>query len=161
LNEPHITIDISIIQDFYLKGYKIIRDKLGNRVSIIFHDAFRLNYWRDFFQNNKFENVYLDTHMYQVFGEISREAEIFDLINFVVEKRLKKIKKIRKYFPIIIGEWSAGMSPTTLSYAKNELQKNAYKRLLANILLLAYEEADRWFFWNYKLSAQSTIRNPG
>jgi glucan 1,3-beta-glucosidase len=161
LNEPHISIDLELIQDFYLKGYKIVRNKLGNNISVIFHDAFRLNQWEEFFKSNNFFNVYLDTHMYQVFGEVNREANIFDITKFVIEKRLEVIKKIRDLVPIIIGEWSVGMSPTTLSYAKDEIQKNSYHQLLANALLLAYEEADGWFFWNYKLSDQSTIKNFG
>jgi glucan 1,3-beta-glucosidase len=161
LNEPHRTIDMKIIQDFYLRGYKIIRDKLGREIFVIFHDAFRIDKWKNFFTDNQFINVYLDTHMYQVFGEVSKEANIFELINFVIEKRMKVIREIKKLVPIIIGEWSVGISHVTLSYANNILQKEAYHHVLANILLLAFEEADGWFFWNYKLSDQSTEKNPG
>lgn len=161
LNEPHISIDMEIIQDFYLKGYHLIREKLSKDISIIFHDAFRLKQWEDFFKNNKFENVYLDTHMYQVFGEIRRDAEIFNLLEFVVEQRMRVIRKMREICPIIIGEWSVGMAEKTLSYAKDSVQEKAYHLALANTLLLAFEEADGWFFWNYKLSEESTNKRPG
>ena len=161
LNEPHVTIDMKIIQDFYKKGYNIIRNKLGSDISVIFHDAFRLDQWEDFFTNNRFTNVYLDTHMYQVFGEISREADIFNLTNFVIEKRMKVVRKIKQLVPLIVGEWSVGISPNTLSQAKDEVQHEAYHRLLANVLLLAFEEADGWFFWSYKLSDQSAEKHHG
>lgn len=161
LNEPHATIDMKIIRDFYLQGYKLIRNKIGNYVAIVFHDAFRIDQWEDFFKKNTFENIYLDTHMYQVFGEISREASIFKLAEFVIEKRMEKIREIKKIVPLIVGEWSVGISFNSLQQAKDEVQKDSYHRLLGNILLLAFEEADGWFFWSYKLSEQAEKTHPG
>jgi glucan 1,3-beta-glucosidase len=161
LNEPHKVIDLVIIQDFYLIGYKIIRDSLGDKVSVIFHDAFRLDQWKDFFKKNKFTNVYLDTHMYQVFGELSNQATIFDATVFVLEKRMKVLREMKKIVPIIVGEWSVGMTNDLLLKANDDIQKEAYHHILGNLLLLSFEEADGWFFWNYKLSDQSTIKHPG
>jgi len=161
LNEPHKVIDLKVIQDFYLKGYKIIRDALGDKVSVIFHDAFRLEQWKDFFEKNKFTNVYLDTHMYQVFGELSNQATIFDATVFVLEKRMKVLKEMKKIVPIIVGEWSVGMTNDLLLKAYDDIQKKAYHHILGNLLLLSFEEADGWFFWSYKLSDQSTIKHPG
>lgn len=161
LNEPHRVIDLKIIQDFYLKGYEIVRKTLGDKVSVIFHDAFRLDQWKDFFAKNKLINVYLDTHMYQVFGEVSNEATIFDLTTFVLEKRMKVIKEMKKAVPIIVGEWSVGMTGDLLNKSQDEIQKKSYHHVLGNLLLLAFEEADGWFFWNYKLSDQSMLKHPG
>ena len=161
LNEPHREIDLKIIQDFYLKGYERVRNALGEDISVIFHDAFRLNQWDNFFKENKFVNVYLDTHMYQVFGEISKQATIFDLAAFVLEERMKVVREIKKVVPIIVGEWSVGMTYDLLNQAKDEVQKKSYYQVLGNLLLLAFEEADGWFFWNYKLSDQSVIKHPG
>jgi glucan 1,3-beta-glucosidase len=161
LNEPHISIDMKIIQDFYKEGYKIVREKLGEEVSVIFHDAFRLQEWKKFFTDNRFINVYLDTHMYQVFGEVKRDASIFDLTNFILKNRVETIKQMKDIVPLIVGEWSVGISPQTLAHARDEVERKAYQKLVANLLLLAFNEADGWFFWNYKLSDQSTEKHPG
>jgi hypothetical protein len=63
--------------------------------------------------------------------------------------------------PLIVGEWSVGISPQTLAHARDEVERKAYQKLVANLLLLAFNEADGWFFWNYKLSDQSTEKHPG
>ncbi|MFA7106172.1 MAG: cellulase family glycosylhydrolase [Candidatus Izemoplasmatales bacterium] len=161
LNEPSITIDIDIIQSFYLEGYSVIRKHLGDEIIVIFHDAFRINEWNNFFKDNNFVNVYLDTHMYQVFGDIENETDIFRLYNFILKDRLEVIRKIKIDIPIIIGEWSIGLSKKLVSKARDNFQYMAYLRSIANLLFLVFEEANGWFFWNYKLSDQSTENNPG
>ncbi len=161
LNEPHISIDISIIKNFYFRGYEIVRENLGDDIAVVFHDAFRLEQWEDFFTEHKFRNVYLDTHMYQSFGEVKRNADIYEIVDFIVKKRVEKIKNIRDFTRIIIGEWSSGLLKEMLETVKDEIQKKAYKQVVSGLLLLAFEEADGWFFWNYKLSEKSTQLHSG
>lgn len=161
LNEPHWTIPLGVLQDFYLKGYDIIRRELGDHVSVILHDGFRVKEWQAFFTGHTLTNTYLDTHMYQVFGEVAHDANIFDISAFIKEKRLQTIKDLQGYTKVIVGEWSCAMPQDTLKDIQDELTKASHYQLLSNQLLLTFEEADGWFFWNYKLSKDSTKKHIG
>ena len=160
LNEPHWTVPMDLLQDFYLKGYNIVREELGEDIYVVFHDGFRIKEWKDFFQNNALINTYLDTHMYQVFGEVSKDASMQDISNFIKEKRLKPIRELKEYTRVLVGEWSCALPALTREQYKDEALDAAYL-WLSNELLLTYEEADGWFFWNYKLSKESTKTHVG
>ena len=161
INEPHITLDLKMIEDFYLKGYEIVRSILKPEVSVIFHDGFRLDAWDNFFKNHDFENVYLDTHMYHVFGDIDQEASMEDLSNFYIEKRLKPIQKISQKIPLIIGEWSNPLLSEQFNFHQETLTKKADRRWLFNQQLSIYNQAHGWFFWSYKLSKEALKTHPG
>lgn len=161
LNEPHWTIPLELLQDFYVQGYGIIRDILGNDVSVILHDAFRINEWEEFFKEQQFQNTYLDTHMYQVFGEVKKDASFIELMDFIKEKRIKSIHALQKYTKIIVGEWSCALPHQTKEQLDDRVVLDAHYHFLSNLLLLTFEEADGWFFWNYKLSKKSTEKNIG
>ena len=160
LNEPHWTVPMDLLQDFYLRGYKIVREELGEDVYVVFHDGFRINEWKDFFQSNALINTYLDTHMYQVFGEVSKDASMQDISNFIKEKRLKPIQALKSYTKVLVGEWSCALPAQTREQYKDEALDAAYL-WLSNELLLTFKEADGWFFWNYKLSKESTKTHVG
>ena len=161
LNEPHVSLDLTLIQDFYLKGYALVRSILGNKVSVIFHDGFRLYEWDSFFKKFPFKNVYLDTHMYHVFGAINEHASMDELSRFYLERRLKPIQEISKTIPLIIGEWSNPLLSEQFNYKADELTQKADRRWLFNQQLSIYNQAHGWFFWNYKLSNEALKTHPG
>lgn len=161
LNEPHGKIDIKIIQNFYKKGYDIVREVLGDEVYVVFHDAFRISEWKEFLETNAFVNAFLDTHMYQVFGEIKSDATLFELFHFLLKERLETILELKKYTKIVIGEWSLGIPRKMMDKAEDETTKTAYFQSLGALLYLIYDMADGWFFWSYKLSEISTAEHFG
>jgi len=161
LNEPHWTVPMKLLQDFYLKGYKIVREVVGEHCSVIMHDGFRLDQWERFFRKNDLVNTYLDTHMYQVFGEVAKDAKVEEISDFIKDKRLKPIKELQKYTKVLVGEWSCALPEGTRKHYKEKETLDAAYMWLSNQLLLTFEEADAWFFWNYKLSDVSTKKHTG
>ena len=161
LNEPHWTIPLNLLQDFYHKGYDILREVFGERVSVIMHDAFRIDAWKEFFTKNHFVNTFLDTHMYQVFGEVARDANMFEISDFIKEKRYNVIKEVQKYTKVIVGEWSCALPHQTREKLEERNMLDAAYHWLGSQLLFTFEEADGWFFWNYKLSEASTKKHFG
>ena len=160
LNEPRWDIDIKLVQKFYLDAYKIIRRHLDDEYVVVFHDAFRLNQWREFFEKNKFENVLLDTHMYQVFSDqdsIRNTVEVIEKVSFL---RYKEIKEI-DFVNLIVGEWSLGIHKNTIKQLNDEFEREVFYRAVGNSLLTTFENTKGWFFWNYKLSEESTNKYIG
>ncbi len=160
LNEPRWNIDLGLIQTFYLDAYHIIRKILGPDYLVAFHDAFRLDQWKDFFTNNDFTNVCLDTHMYQVFSHNDSIRNPSETIEKAAVLRYDEIKKI-SYVDLIIGEWSVGLHPNVLNQTKDSFEKQVLYRAVGNALLMTFEQTKGWFFWNYKLSEQSTKKYVG
>jgi glucan 1,3-beta-glucosidase len=161
LNEPHWTVPIDLLQDFYQKGYEIVRQELGQDAWVILHDGFRIDQWERFFKKGNFINTYLDTHMYQVFGEVPKDVRMEEVSAFIMEKRWKPIKQLKTYTKVVIGEWSCALPSGTKQYYQEKETLDAAYMWLSNQLLLTFEEADAWFFWNYKLSDVSTKKHTG
>lgn len=161
LNEPRWDIPIEIVQDFYKKSYTIIRDIVPRKIDIIFHDAFRLNAWESFFKQSDFNNVYLDTHMYQVFSHNDKQRKPYEVIEKVAIKRHHELQKVLPYVNVIVGEWSLGIHSNALSNVPNPIAQDALYRAVGNSLLLTFEQTSGWFFWSYKLSPESTLKHPG
>ncbi|MBN2504882.1 MAG: cellulase family glycosylhydrolase [Bacilli bacterium] len=160
LNEPHQDISLELLQDFYKKGYDIVRNAFGKDKYVVFHDAFRWNQWKPFFKNGRFENVYLDTHMYHVFGELKQDANMFDLYDLLLDKRLRQINEIKEHVRLIIGEWSVPLTDNLLSKHQGT-DHDLMQKVLGGLSSLVFNQADGWFFWNYKLSEQSAKSHQG
>lgn len=159
LNEPFKTVDMNLIQDFYLKAYEIVRRIKGDDYQIIMHDGFRLDAWEDFFTQNALKNVYLDTHMYHTFGEIDQDAN-FDAFKALYEKRLNAIKNVQAFVPVVVGEWSNPLLSeqfNTDPRPTDDMLRNDLFKLQTDI----FNHADGWFFWSYKLSEKSLKTHPG
>ncbi|MBI9009437.1 MAG: cellulase family glycosylhydrolase [Tenericutes bacterium] len=160
LNEPRWDIDISIIQEFYLNSYRIIRKYLNDDYVIVFHDAFRLNQWKEFFTSNDFTNVILDTHMYQVFSYNDKRRIPVEVLEKTSILRYRELEKI-DFVDIVIGEWSLGVHKFALDQITDDFMRESFYTAVGHNLLTTYETTKGWFFWNYNLSEESTKKRIG
>lgn len=150
LNEPHWDIPLSRLQEFYQKGYQVIRSECPKDIFVIVHDSFRPHDWQKFFTKNNFKNVILDCHLYQCFDEKDKKMDIYGHLQKTVIEWKNLITHLQTFVPVIIGEWSLGLDPKSfegLSEEQIKLAKNAY----AKTQMLVFENAAGWFFWNYKV----------
>lgn len=161
LNEPRWDLPLDLLQSFYDRSYHLIRSHLTNDHYIVFHDAFRLDVWEEFFQTKDYTNVILDTHMYQVFSGRDKERTIPELLHKVGIQRYQELVPIQKYVNVVVGEWSLGIHKNTLQYATDDYIKEALYRAVGNSLIVTFEAITGWFFWSYKLSELSTQNHPG
>jgi glucan 1,3-beta-glucosidase len=154
LNEPFKTIDLNIIQDFYLRSYQRIR-KLTDKV-ICFHDAFRPDdpSWENFFKLNNMENILFDIHLYHCFDPKLIHGT-FDLhIDRIISERIPLILKLSKFVKVIVGEWSLGINYESL-IKDSSFDILLYDKILANLQLYAYTKGFGYYFWSYKIERES------
>lgn len=151
LNEPRWDVPMDILRDYYLRGYDICRAHVDENVAIVFHDGFWLKEWKDFMRGPEYRNVVLDTHFYQCFTDEDNNLDMSGHLMKAIEQRGAEIKEMSEYFPIIIGEWSLGISPNYALRGMNNIQLDAASRAYAAAQLLSYENAFGWYFWSYKL----------
>jgi glucan 1,3-beta-glucosidase len=160
LNEPRWDIPMDIIRSFYDRSYRLIRSHLDASKYIVFHDAFRLEEWEDYFRSRPFENVILDTHMYQVFAPEDQRGTIPDLFHKIGVRRARELQSMQDIVDVVVGEWSGAIHPHALSLCDPSVHDALY-RAVANTLLVTFDVVRGWFFWNYKLSEQSTQTHRG
>jgi glucan 1,3-beta-glucosidase len=146
LNEPNIVIDINILKDFYKNAYKRLRN-IDSEKYIVMHDGFRLHEWKEFFTENKFHNVILDTHMYQCFDDSIKGYTIDEHCQHTM-KRTKLLAEVEEYVPVIVGEWSLGLSHNQYITKSNEHE--AMKQY-ASAQLQAMSKCTGHIFWSYKV----------
>lgn len=150
-------IKLSFLKKFYLDCYKLLRPILGDDKVIVFHDGFRLTSWKGFFKKNKFLNVVLDTHIYifalEFFVPINKPWVYKIFLNIC----MSQIKSVRKYVPIIVGEWCISAKYGSRTSKKglteeewNVKQKDRYRKIL-KMQIDAWKNTDGWFYWNYQL----------
>ncbi|MGD9909209.1 MAG: glycoside hydrolase family 5 protein [Candidatus Izemoplasmatales bacterium] len=146
LNEPHMTIDMNIIEDFYIRSYDALREILHKDTYIVFHDSFRLHHWMPFFKEKNWSNVILDTHIYQCFSDYFNQIDEQTFLNhpFKIEPELKEIDQV---VPLIVGEWSLGARSFDTSKSREEFEQK-----FAENQLSVFNQITGWTFWSYKIS---------
>ncbi len=150
LNEPSNEIGLTVLEDFYIKGYQIIRKNAPESLCIIMHDSFRPNEWESFFTGNDFKNVILDTHLYQCFAEDDINLDIAGHLQKTTVDWKKMLCAIQKYVPVIVGEWSGALDLKSLESLTPLQQKRALKAYI-QAQLLVFDDTLGWFFWSYKI----------
>lgn len=165
---------IEFIQQFYIDAYQRMRSHLPEEKYIVFHDAFVLDAWKEFMQEDMYKNVVLDTHQYLMVAEMMGcPQKLEDYIEFIKENYEKKIAEMQKYFPVICGEWCLfnslasgydtkggqsvlnGVSETQISQVDKERKQEIYQKL-AQAQIQAWKAGSGYFYWNYKLLIDTT-----
>lgn len=168
-------ITFDFLYKYYRECYDMLRPILPDDKVIMFHDGFDIDKWEDFFKNNDFKNVVLDTHQYLMMAEIQNH----DLSVEAYEKTMtdfgKKIDAVNKYVPVVTGEWSlfnsytagvdtnGGINPTQQEFDgavrmdKEKLQK--IYQALWKTQVDAWNNGIGYIYWTYKLNID-TINEP-
>lgn len=156
-------VPTEFLYDFYTKAYHALRRHLDDNVVMMFHDGFRFKAWNDFMRGPEYQNVVLDTHIYLSFmlanlmGDLAapetRNSALKRYMDMALEQCVQDIAQVRQFFPVVIGEWSVAHQPGKMG--ETPLMERAAITAMAQAQLYAWEQADGWFFWSYKLLSQA------
>jgi glucan 1,3-beta-glucosidase len=152
LNEPGWDIPLGLLREFYKDGYNRVREFCDENVAVIISDAFRPLKWKGFMNSQSYRNVILDAHLYQSFTAEDHALNIKGHIDKTYNEWGKILSKIDK--PVIIGEWSLGLHPSTYD-GMSEQQKNEAAKSYADAQLEIFGKTAGWFFWTYKTEDKS------
>lgn len=152
LNEPHWSLDLSLIEDFYEASYKRLRKILKEETVLVFHDAFRAKVWQSFLKGK--HNVILDLHLYQSFDAKFHAGLDFN-VKYPLEHYPVLFEELSAYTRFIIGEWSLGLDHTNFTRL-DDFNKILGLRAFGATQLMAFEKADGWVFWNYTIEDKTS-----
>lgn len=151
LNEPSPTIGKARLRKYYRQAYKLIRRQCAPGTWVVISDCFQLARWSFAMHWPWYRDVYLDTHQYQVFADHDKELDIAGHIEKTarVGRKLRWLGLHRRY---IVGEWSAALDLRSLQGMDDAGAEQARRSYMV-AQLAAYDQADAWFYWNYRTEA--------
>ncbi|MFA5007276.1 MAG: cellulase family glycosylhydrolase [Candidatus Izemoplasmatales bacterium] len=150
LNEPHWTIPLQFLGEFYDRAYAVLRTILRPETMIVFHDGFRFDPWEDFFAARRWKNVALDTHLYQCFNPRFHTMKAEEFLHFP-ETLLPDLERIERTIPVIVGEWSLGAHRIAFDGTREE-----FERRFARSQMDAYGRLSGWVFWSYRIAERDS-----
>lgn len=162
-------ISLEFLQEFYLEAYDRMRKFLPEEKFFVIHDGFDLKAWKNFMQEDKFENVILDTHQYLMMAEMMGcEQSIEGYLTYINETFAKDVAEMQQYFQVICGEWCLfnslacgwdtkggqtvlnGIEGGSVEAMTPEQKKEIYQAV-AKAQIGAWEQGSGYFYWSYKL----------
>lgn len=166
---------LDFLQQYYDRAYHIMKPYLAADKKIVFHDAFELHAWKNFFETKKYDNVILDTHQYLMMAEMNGTAQSLDAYLDFIAHLQSEIETVAHYVDVFVGEWclfnsygvgldtQGGMNPTQVDFEGNTRLSHEELEHLYQTLWSASLEA--WnvslghFYWTYKLNID-TVNQP-
>lgn len=171
-------ISMVFLRAFYKKAYTRMRVHLAPEKYVVIHDGFDLMAWKDFMQEDEYQNVVLDTHQYLMMAEMDGCPQTVEgYVEYVQTKYAKMIEEMEQYFPVVCGEWCLfnslacgcdtkggqsvlnGMEGTAQESFSPEQKKEIYQAV-ASAQLDAWKKGSGYFYWSYKLLVD-TVNEPG
>ncbi len=150
LNEPRWDVPMPILRAYYEEGARRVRKHMSaERCAVIIHDGFRPFDWEGFMQGPSHASVVLDTHIYQCYTEEDRKTDGAGHVRRALG-RPDEFAKMRRAFPIIVGEWSVALDGKSLEGLSGFARQTA-TRAYGQAQLFSYEQTAGWFYWSYKL----------
>ena len=143
LNEPHASVPLETLQQFYQDAYAGLRKHLDSNVAIIFHDSFRPFSWKNFMRGPEFTNVLMDTHLYQCFNKTDKVRSAQEQLEFAIHRKAALDDMRREELPTIVGEWSLSLSERAMRRLSNLQIAASVKRAYAGTQLLTCEGTPR------------------
>lgn len=169
---------MEFLKRFYKDAYSRIRPHLADEKYVVFHDAFRLKDWKEFFEESRFERVMLDTHQYLMVAEMSGCSQTLEgYQEYIQNVFAKDIAEVQQYVDVICGEWclfnsyavgadtkggQSVLNGVDVSKEKETMDADTRKqvyRQLADAQLAAWNKGTGYFYWSYKLLLD-TVNEP-
>lgn len=135
------------LRNFYRDAYEAIRSAAGTRPVIVFSDADSAHSWRRFMAHQRYENVWLDTHLYRFAEQTAATGP--GGVRLLLEESKRELDEARKSgLPVMVGEWSAALPifDKTIT-AEGSL---ALERVYVAEQLRLMEDCPAWFFQTWK-----------
>ncbi len=152
LNEPDPGIAMATVRDYYVRGYRAIRQQVPrSEVAVVFHDGFQPHAWAGFMPEPEYRNVVLDTHFYNCFTDADKQRSALEVLQNNTLPTAAYLDAVRGQLPTIVGEWSLGMAGHAVASLGNAYERDVAMRALGALQLLVMERCAGWYFWSYKL----------
>lgn len=135
------------LRNFYREVYQTVRETAGDSPIVVLHDAGIPNEWRGFMAPKRYENVWLDCHLYHYSDSMNAAGPsgVRQLVNQSISY-LERAK--RSGLPIMVGEWSAALPLADAGMTPEG--RIALERVYIAGQMAAFAKTQGWFYQTWK-----------
>ncbi len=149
LNEPRAGVVQWKLRRFYNAAYRELRQVLRPSTYIVFHDAFTPRLLSGAMWDDGVHPVAMDIHWYHFAFWARKWLPLRWYYALVVDAHGKLLGRLRRWQGVVVGEWNGIVTREILDKAPTVRHASIVKEHIDR-QLIAYEQADAWFYWNYK-----------
>lgn len=145
----HVTegVPLHVLRNFYRDAYDTVRSTAGSDPVLVISDAGAPDAWRRFMPESRYDNVWLDCHLFHYADPMSASGPT-GVRKLIDESRRQLAQAKASGLPVVVGAWSsalplsdAGMTPEG---------RIALERVYTSGQLNAFVDARAWFFQTWK-----------
>lgn len=146
INEPNPAAFQLSLRRYYRRVYSALDRVLSANVRIVYSDAWspRLLSFALPFKRR----AVMDVHLYHM-ATLGAKRRSLDWFYTHLRRRAKLLKRLSRFHPIIIGEWSGVISHETIGALPAEKQDALFTEYVRMQQTL-YGAYAGWFYWSYK-----------
>lgn len=146
-------LPLAFLRNYYRAAYDAIRDAAGEAVAVVFPDAGMHRSWSTFMAHSRYQNVWLDCHLYQ-HAESCAGSGPSGVRQLLRHTKAELAEAQNSGFPVMVGEWSSA-----LPVASDDMTPEgrlALSRVYTSGQLAAFEGCPAWFFQTWKTATGDT-----
>lgn len=136
-----------LLRNFYRDAYEVVRASAGPEPAFVVHDAGVPSSWRAFMAPKRYENVWLDCHLYHYAESMNAAGPMG--VRTLVNETASYLKKAKKSgLPVMVGEWSAALPLADAGMTPEG--RIALERVYTAGQMASFSGSVGWFFQTWK-----------
>lgn len=140
-------VPLHVLRNYYRSAYQAIRDSAGDGPCVVFPDAGMPGAWRSFMAPRRYQNVWLDCHLYHYDEKVDATGPAGAAL--LVKRSVETLARADKSgLPVMVGAWSSAL-PFADSLMTPE-GRIALERVYCAEQIAAFENRPAWFFQTWK-----------
>ena len=153
LNEPLTRVVQWRLRRFYNQAYRRLIDILRPHTRVVFHDAFTPRMLSAAIWERSGRPTTMDIHWYHFTFWAHKWLPIRWYYRLIVSWHARLVPRLQRWQGVIIGEWSGVISGERLDrYPVTQHAEIVGEHISRQ--LIAYQQADGWFYWSYKTESR-------
>lgn len=145
LAKENSNYSLAFLKEYYRESYRRIRKHMPPEKCIVFSDAFCIGIWEDFFKEDGFENIVLDTHQYLTLDEMMDPApNTIEKYKGIIARIKSNLQTTSQKLPVIVGEWCLQTSALGLNEMSAE-EKETFTILCISYIWMRFVSAKGHF----------------
>ena len=144
-------LPLAHLRNIYRDAYDAVRAAAGARPVVVLSDADMAGGWRRFMAGRRYENVWLDTHLYR-FADHASSTGPAGARKLAAESAAELEAARQSGLPVMVGEWSAALPVSGVTMTAEG--RVAIERMYVASQLDLVKDCPAWFFQTWKTSGR-------
>jgi len=155
LNEPHPSIPLAALADFYESAHAIIGRNVSGGVRTILSDSFRPMETLRELAKRDLKDAVLDIHLYQVFEARHKSLSFDQHVEMVEANWQELLENLAAQRDIMVGEWSAMLDAEAFAGLSDKTRRGMVKHFYEAQRNLFDQASWAHAYWSYKTGGVS------